>query len=321
MSLPKKTEKYKRLVRSKRFQDRLKQLTLPGFEGIPIYNVIQEFRSEVKNDDISIRASSISFYFILALFPSILFFFSLIPYVPIENFDENIMKAIKAALPIEIYVIIENTITDIVSRQHGGVVSINFFLAMFVASNGVNSMMKAFDKMNNTFKERNWWQKRFAAIRILVLVSLQIIIAILLIIKGKEFLLLILKLLHTESQVTLTILKVVKTILIIVSFFNIIALIYYFGPSVKQKYKYFSAGATFATIFSIAMTFGFRVYAAYLNNFNRLFGSLGIIIVIMLLIYLNALVLLFGFELNNSIALNKKIRSTKNEESENEAIY
>jgi membrane protein len=69
------------------------------------------------------------------------------------------------------------------------------------------------------------------------------------------------------------------------------------------------------------MTFGFRVYAAYLNNFNRLFGSLGIIIVIMLLIYLNALVLLFGFELNNSIALNKKIRSTKNEESENEAIY
>jgi len=313
MSLQHQTEKYKRLVRSERFQDRLKQLTLPGFEGIPVYNVFREFRSEIKNDDLSIRASSISFYFILAFFPSILFFFSLIPYVPIDHFDISIMKAIKTAVPKGVYIIIENTITDIVSRQHGGVVSINFFLAMFIASNGVNSMMKAFDKMNNTFKERNWWQKRFAAIRILVLVSLQIIIAILLIIKGKEFLELMLKLLHTESRVTFHILSFAKTLLIIFSFFNIIALIYYFGPSVKKKYRYFSAGATFATIFSIVMTFGFRFYAAYLNNFNRLFGSLGIMIVIMMLVYLNALVLLFGFELNNSIALNKELRKSQNE--------
>ncbi len=311
MSLQHLTEKYKRLVRSERFQNKLKHIILPGFEGIPVYDVILQFRSEVKNDDISIRASSISFYFILAFFPSILFFFSLIPYVPIDNFDISIMKAIKTAVPNGVYVILENSIRDVVSRQHGGVLSINFFLAMFVASNGVNSMMRAFDKMNNTFKERNWWQKRFAAIRILTLVCIQIIIAVLLIIKGKEFLELVLQWMHTESRITLFILKIVKTLLIIFSFFNIIALIYYFGPSVKQKYRYFSAGATFATIFSIAMTFGFRIYAAYLNNFNRLFGSLGIMIVIMMLIYLNALVLLFGFELNNSIALNKELRTRK----------
>jgi membrane protein len=316
MSIQNKTEKYKRLVRSERFQDRLKGIILPGFEGIPLYDVIQEFRAEIKNDDISIRASSISFYFILAFFPGILFFFSLIPYVPIEHFDTSIMQALKTVVPSSAYYVIENTIKDIVSRQHGGVLSINFFLAMFVASNGVNSMMKAFDKMNNTFKERNWWQKRFAAIRILVLVCMQIIIAILLIIKGKEFLELILKLLHTENRITFYVLSFAKTLLIIFSFFNIIALIYYYGPSVKQKYKYFSAGATFATLFSILMTFGFRFYAAYLNDFNRLFGSLGIIIVIMLLVYLNALVLLFGFELNNSIALNKELRNAHISDSE-----
>lgn len=317
MSIQNKTKKYKRLVRSERFQDRLKRITMPGLEGVPIYDVMQRFQYEVKNDDLSIRASSISFYFILALFPSILFFFSLIPYVPINHFDLIIMKGLKGILPNGVFVILKNTITDIVSRQHGGVVSINFFLALFVASNGVNSMMKAFDKMNNTFKERKWWQKRFAAIRILVLVSVQIIIAILLIIKGKEFLLLMLKLLHTESQTTLWILKIVKTFLILFSFFNIIALVYYFGPSVKKKHRYFSAGATFATLFSIVMTFCFRFYAAYLNNFNRLFGSLGIMIVIMMMIYLNALVLLFGFELNNSIAVNKAIRTNSETEDDN----
>ena len=61
MSIQDKTEKYKRLVRSERFQDRMKHMTLPGFEGIPVYDVVQKFREEIKNDDLSIRASSISF--------------------------------------------------------------------------------------------------------------------------------------------------------------------------------------------------------------------------------------------------------------------
>lgn len=320
MSLKKKKEKYTRLIRSERFQDRLKGIVLPGFDGIPIYDIIQRFREEVKKDDLSIRASSISFYFILALFPTIIFFFSIIPYVPIDNFDVIILKGLKGILPNGVYTILYTTIKDIISIQHGGVVSINFLLAMFVASNGVNSMMKTFDKVNETFKERNFWQKRLASIRILILVCLQIIIAVLLIIKGKELLVLILKLLNTQSQLTLFILRVVKTALIIFSFFNIIALIYYFGPSVKQKYKYFSAGATFATLFSILMSILFKFYASYLNNFNRLFGSLGIMIVIMMLIYLNALVLLFGFELNNSIAVNLAIREAENDTENPEEV-
>jgi len=310
MSIQDKTVKYKRLVRSERFKNRLKQITLPGFEGIPVYDVVQRFKEEVKNDDLSIRASSISFYFILALFPTIIFFFSMIPYVPIKHFDAIILNGLKVVVPNGVFIILETTIRDIVSIQHGGVLSINFVLAMFVASNGVNSMMRTFDKLNHTFKERTWWEKRLASIRILFLVCLQIIVAVLLIIKGKEFLELTLRLMHIENRITIFILRIVKIILIVFSFFNIIALIYYFGPSVKKKYRYFSAGATFATIFSILMTFGFRFYTAYLNNFNRLFGSLGILIVIMMLIYLNALVLLFGFELNNSIAVNKSLKDT-----------
>src|SRR6185312_4949944 len=99
MSLQNQTEKYKRLVRSERFQDRLRRMTLPGFEDIPVYDVIQKFREEVKNDDLSIRASSIAFFFILALFPSIIFFFSIIPYIPIRHLDNTVIKAFKEILP------------------------------------------------------------------------------------------------------------------------------------------------------------------------------------------------------------------------------
>ncbi|MFN8281848.1 MAG: YihY/virulence factor BrkB family protein [Chitinophagales bacterium] len=312
MSIQQKTEKYRRLLRSERFQDRLKKMTFPGFEGIPVYDVAQRFKAEIKEDALSVRASSISYFFILALFPSIIFFFSLIPYVPIAHFDLLVMKGLKDLLPNGIYLILETTIRDIVSVQRGGLVSINFFLAVFVASNGVNSMMRAFDKMNHTFRERNFLEKRIASLQILFLICLQLIIAMLLIIKGKEFLQVVLNILNTQDIVISYIVRFVKTILIVFSFFNIFALIYYFGPSVKVRYRYFSVGATFATLFSILMSIVFKFYTSYLNNFNRLYGSLGIMIVIMLLIYLNALVLLFGFELNNSIAVNKALRNENN---------
>jgi membrane protein len=311
MSIKQNTRKYKRLIRSERFQDRLKLITLPGFEGIPIYDVAIKFKEEVQNDVLSIRASSISFYFILALFPSIIFFFSIIPYIPIKGFDYTLMSGLKSILPAGVYIILESTIKDIVSVQRGGLVSINFFLAMFVASNGVKSMMRAFDKMNNTFKERTFWEKQWTAIRILVLISFQILLALLLIIKGKEFIILVSKMLHTQNLVTIFFLRLLKSLLIVLSFFNIIALIYYYGPSVKKKYRYFSVGATVATLISILMSVVFKFYTSYLNNFNGLYGSLGIMIVTMLLIYLNAMVLLFGFELNNSIAVNKALRAEK----------
>ena len=321
MSLQQQTEKYRRLVRSERFRDRLKRMSFPGFEGIPVYDVFLKFREEIKEDGLSIRASSISYFFILALFPSIIFFFSLIPYVPIDHFDSKILNGLKGILPIGIFSILETTIHDIVSVQRGGLVSINFFLALFVASNGVNSIMRAFDKMNQTFKKRNFFQKKIAAFQILFLISMQLIIAFLLIIKGKEFIQLILNWLNTEDAIISFVVRFTKTLLILFSFFNIFALIYYFGPSVKKRYRYFSVGATFATLFSILMSIVFKFYTSYLNNFNRLYGSLGIMIVIMLLIYLNALVLLFGFELNNSIAVNKALRekeSDSNSDSDSE---
>ncbi|MBK6276266.1 MAG: YihY/virulence factor BrkB family protein [Saprospirales bacterium] len=318
MSLQQQTEKYRRLVRSERFRDRLKRMSFPGFEGIPVYDVFLKFREEIKEDGLSIRASSISYFFILALFPSIIFFFSLIPYVPIDHFDSKILNGLKGILPIGIFSILETTIHDIVSVQRGGLVSINFFLALFVASNGVNSIMRAFDKMNQTFKKRNFFQKKIAAFQILFLISMQLIIAFLLIIKGKEFIQLILNWLNTEDAIISFVVRFTKTLLILFSFFNIFALIYYFGPSVKKRYRYFSVGATFATLFSILMSIVFKFYTSYLNNFNRLYGSLGIMIVIMLLIYLNALVLLFGFELNNSIAVNKALRESDSNNSDSE---
>jgi membrane protein len=296
----------------------IKTFTLPGFEGVPVYDVVKKFLEEIKADNITTRASSISFFFILALFPTIIFLFSIFPYVPIPNFQQNLMLYLKNVIPTNVFGILEQTINDIVGAdKSGSLVSINFFMALFISSNGVNSILKAFDKTNHTFKKRNFFQKKIVAFKILFLISFQLILTVTLIIKGREFISILLNWLNTESSWIKFIIRILINGIIFFSTFNLYALIYYFGPSSTYKYRYFSVGATFATIVSILFSYIFSIYTNYLNNFNMLYGSLGIIIVIMLWININSLVLLFGFELNHSILLNKIERKQKTKDTNN----
>jgi len=224
------------------------------------------------------------------------------------------MLYLESVIPENVFLVMQQTIFDIVGAdKSSSLVSINFLMALFISSNGVNSILKAFDKMNHTFKKRNFIEKKIIAFKILFLISFQLILSVILIIKGKEFISFILNLLHTDSRWIKVSLNILKNVIILASTFNLYALIYYFGPASTEKYKYFSVGATFATIVSTIFSYIFSIYTNYLNNFNMLYGSLGIIIVIMLWINVNALVLLFGFELNHSILLNKIERNKQNE--------
>jgi membrane protein len=296
----------KRILNNAKRHSWLKALTIPGFQGVPLYYVVRRLLHEIQSDNIATRASSISFFFILAIFPGIIFLFSIFPYIPIRNFQANAMFFLESVIPPNVYQILHQTIQDIVSAERSGsLVSINFIIASVMASNGVNSMLRAFDKSNHTFKKRTFWQKNITSFKILILIASQLIISVVLVIKGKEFVSLLLHLLDTDDNLIRYAIKTVKAIIVLFTTFNLYALIYYFGPATKEKYTYFSVGATFATIVSLIFSYIFTFYTLYLHNFNRLYGSLGIIIVVMMWININAFVLLFGFELNHSVLVNK----------------
>jgi membrane protein len=290
---------------------KLRTLVLPGFEGVPLWDVIIKFREEIQDDALAIRAASVSYFFILAIFPTIIFFFSLIPYIPVENFDVVLMDNLKKVMPEGVFSVLESTIQDIVSVQRGGLTSINFLLAFIFSSNGVSSMMQAFDKMNPTFKKRKFLEKKWVSVKITFLLTIQVITAIILVIFGEKTLKSILEYMHITSTVSFWLVVIFKYLFVIFGFFNSIALIYYFGPSVKQKYRYFSIGATFATLIMILLSYLLKFYFNAFSNFNQLYGSIGIVLVVMLWVYINSYILLFGFELNNSIALNKIIHQKK----------
>ncbi len=279
--------------------------TAPGLEGVTFKDAFIGVREELKNDDLVIRASSMSFFFFLAIFPTIIFFFSLIPYLPVENYNIVLMSYLKEILPEGIFNMLRSTITDIVSIQRGGVTSLNFVLAFIFSSNGVTSMLKAFDKSGENYRKRNFLQKQMVSLKIILLVSMMFLVSITLVIMGERTIKEILNQLELYNLFTYYFIVFLKYLLVFFAFFNVVALIYYYGPSVKEKFRYFSAGAVFTTISLVILSNLLKYYFSLFSNFNQLYGSLGIIIVSMLFVYLNSSILLIGFEINNSIASKK----------------
>ena len=284
---------------------KISEKSAPGLQGVTIGNVVSGVIKELKNDDLIIRASSMSFFFFIALFPTITFFFSLIPYLPVENYDLFLLNLLKNLLPEGVFEILETTISDIVSNQRRGVTALNFIMAFIFSSTGLTSMFKSFDKTSDFYKNRNFFQRQFVSLKVLSLLSFLLIVSISFVILGEKTIKEIL--IHYElfNYYTYWLIISAKYLLVFFLFLNAIALIYYYAPAIKKKFKYFSIGAVFTTFSLIVLSNLLKIYFRLLSNFNHFYGSLGIIIVSMLFVYLSCIVLLLGFEINNSIAVEK----------------
>ena len=296
----------------KKFIDKAKQIqrkilgkTYPGFEGVSLKEALIGVREELRNDNLIIRASSMSFFFFLAIFPAIIFFFSLIPYIPLENYNKVLMSYLKDVLPGGIFSMLKVTITDILSVQRGGVTSLNFIMAFAFSSNGVTSMLTAFDKSHDNYKKRKFLQKQWVSLKLVSLVSFMFLVSISIVILGERTIKNILVYLDFFNFWTYAIIVFLKYIIVFFAFFNVVASIYYYGPSVKERFNYFSVGAIFTTFSLIILSNLLKSYFKLFSNFNQLYGSLGVITVSMLFVYLNSCILLIGYEINNSISINK----------------
>lgn len=300
-----------------KFIEKVKKTSFPGFKGIPIYDIFSLFIKETKNDSITIRAAAISFNFLLAIFPTSIFLLTLIPYFPIDNLDESLINFFQQMIPYTIYHEIEALLLDILQKPQKGLLSLNFVLALYFSTNGVMSIMKAFDKVNHNYKKRNFLEKFWNAFCINSLIVFQTIIVAAFLLLSIDKLNLFFHNLGIDfslSQIS-WMNKLLKAFIVFATFFNTIALIYFFGPSVRKRYHYFSVGAMFSAVLAIISSYLFALYLKYfLAEINSLYGSLSVMIVLMIWININSLVLIFGFELNNSILLNKTLTQKSEKE-------
>lgn len=281
--------------------DWLKSTSLPGFQKRSLYDVGKFFFQALFDEDLTLRASSISFSFFLALFPAIIFLFTLIPYIPIEHLQDYLMNQIQQLIPASVFDSLVNTIEEIVRKQNGGLLSFGFIAAIYFISNGFATMMTAFNKYVNAPEKRSWISERIVAIGIVFLIASILILTL----AALAYFNLSLTWLSSKDWFTQRLYDFLLTFIQYGSLFFLIYFVfsslYFFGSSRVSKWRFFSPGSTLATILSVIATAGFSSYVNHFNSYNKLYGSIGTILVLMLLIYFNCIVLLVGFELNSSI--------------------
>ena len=246
-----------------------KNLVLPGFDGLPFYDVIVFLIEGIQKNSLTTRASSLAFKFFLAIFPTIIFLFSLVPFIPIDDFKMQLLELLQGSLPTDAYEMVNSTIEDLMFNRDGSILSFGFLFAFYLASNGVNSMILAFNETAHAVKKASFIQTRIRSLLILFIIIFLMVIAIGLIVFSTPIIHYLTSH-HYINGYTIYILKAVKAVILLIVFFTGISSIYYFGNVKKLNFRFISAGSTLATLLSISLSSGF---AFYINNFGVITGA------------------------------------------------
>jgi len=276
-----------------------KKIFLPGFQGIPLFDVIRFFFLQAKKTGFTERASAIAFNFTMTIPPAVIFLVTLLPYLPIsKDFTTQMFLLIKDIVPGEKNNAgLINFLEDILHKPRTGLLSTGFLLAMFFSSNAVLGIMRSFDKQYIGFTKRRSYHQRWVALRLTFILFILFFLCLSsLIMQGA-----VLKWMGIKDSLVIRIINDFRWALIVLLFFFSISFIYKYAPAVHKKWKIISPGSILATFLMIVFTAAFSYYVSNFSNYNELYGSISTILILMLLIYFNSLVLLIGFELNVSI--------------------
>lgn len=285
-----------------------KRIILPGFEGLPLYDVIKFFIDQVNRVGLRDRATAIAFNFVMAIPATAIFLFTLLPYFPIaKKIQKELYIFIGDITPSnDSRKLITGTLDELFNQPKTGLLSIGFLLALFYSSNAVMGMIRTFDASLIVKKKGNFLIKRWRAIRLTVVLVFLLIATILLSIGGGVAFTTMLKWIGISKTVNATFWsELIRLTIVLFLFLFSIAFIYKYAPSVHKRWKLFSPGAIFATCLILLTTWLFSIWAQNFSSYNRIYGSIGALIITMLLIFINSLMLLIGYELNVSISYLK----------------
>ena len=272
-----------------------------GFSGLSIYDVTIFFWKGLMEGAITTRASSLAFNFFLAFFPSIIVFLTLIPYIPVTGLQETLMELLNVVLPPSTNEITFQALDDIINNTRAGLLSIGFLLALYFSTNGINSLIEAFNASYHIRENRPIIQQRILSLGLTLLLSFMLIIAMGLIIFGK-FVVSYLTEYKLITQYAGGLILYGKWFTILLVLLLGISILFHLGPSIKSKWKLFTPGSILATLGIIITSIGFNYYINHFSQYNKIYGSIGTLMIILIWMYFNSIILLTGFELNASIS-------------------
>ena len=275
-----------------------------GKNKVGLYDAVVIFLQKMSSDALLERANGVAFSFTMAIFPAIIFLFTLVPYIqdffPEVN-NDVIIGFLEDILPTNLYATAETTIRDIISRPRGGLLSVGFVLALILSTNGMTALMTAFNSCYKTVETRGWFKMRLIAAGLIFVLGVSFLVSIALTVVGQQFLNDSEIKSLVEENIPVDLVIVLRFLFLYIIFQITISFIYYFAPAVHERWHFLSVGSVFSSLAIILASFGFSFYVNNFGTYNKLYGSIGVLLVLMLWLFIISLILLVGFEMNAAI--------------------
>ena len=301
--------KHKRIILQwnpgRRLITRLRKIRLKKHENVSLYKIIKLFFHNLAEDEIMDRSNAVAYNFILAIFPSIIFLFTLIPFLtPLfpDITNQSILGFLGDMMPASMYDVISPTVMDIVSNQRGGLLSLGFVFSIYLSTNGTMALIRAFNACYRTVERRSGLKTRLIATGLTFNLAFVVFLAIILLVVGQLVLEYFVQFswLHLSSF-TVFLLFFLRFVVIFIVFFIAISALYYFGPAIHYNWRFFSIGSFIATLLTLVVCYGFSYYITNFATYNKVYGSIGVLIAIMVWVQLVTVVLLLGYEVNATL--------------------
>ena len=289
-----------------------KKLKLPGLKGLSFLDLLILYITGLVKGALTTRASAIAFSFFTAIFPFLLFVLIIIPYVPIEDFKIEFLQFLESFLPPSTSdFFFTNIFENIDQSQRGGLLSSVFLLSIALMANGVNAVFSGFQNSYHEQLSRNVFKQYLYALSIALILAFLLIITI--IVLGYIQIYVVQGLLtaledrgyKVDSQGVFWT-NIVQYLFFVVMVYIATATLYYFGTREGRHSKFFSIGALFTTLLIMLTSYLFGLYIENFGQYNKLYGSIGALLILLFYLWLNANILLLGYELNASLHKLKK---------------
>lgn len=294
----------------------LDRIKLPWLHGLSLYELIDLYFIGIIEGAISYRAAAIAWSFFMALFPFMLFILNLIPYIPIEGFQEDFLGFVQQSVPPTTYDAIAVIINDILHNSNSGLISTGFFMAILLMTNGVNAILGGFESSHHIdiMSKRKFFRQYFVSLGLSILLSFVLIVTVAAIVVFEVFIQ------KTKIQDVLSdnipLIEMGRYIFLILMILITTSLLFKFGIKRDSKRSFISIGSVFTTILIILSSYFFGIWVVKFSKYNELYGSIGTLLVVMFYIWINCMILLLGFDLNSSINHIKRQKQKELESQE-----
>ncbi|WML42971.1 YihY/virulence factor BrkB family protein [Neobacillus sp. PS3-40] len=258
-------------------------------------SLLKKLWHRIEEDDLPGLSAQLAYFFLLSLFPLLIFLFTLLPYLPIQH--QDILGVIRGFAPSETMNLIEKNLIDIMKHRHGGLLSFGVIGTIWSASNGLSAIVSAFNKAYNVKESRSFIVSRGMAVLLTIGMLIVIIVAIVLPVFGKGIGLFLFSQFGFSKQF-LILWSTLRWLVSAVILFLIFTALYWIAPNIKLKCRSAFPGAGFSTVGWIASSLALSFYVSNFSNYSIAYGSIGAIIVLMIWLYITAFIIILGGEIN-----------------------